>query len=74
MTHRDLERRLRELEKDVQDEDGEMVVVFEEPETGDWYDDPPRQGGERIDEAPRNADPLIVIRETLVESDWSPDR
>lgn len=52
---------------------GGLAVVFEDPDTGDWFDGPLADDAEPVDEAAvADADPLVVIRREVVETDWEP--
>jgi len=71
---RDLERRLDDLADGV--DDRPPMVVWEDPETGGWYDSPPLRGeADRVDREALEAAPrmIIAISETVVETEWSRD-
>lgn len=66
----------RELERDLEDLEASesntsawqgVGIVYEDPETGEWYDDP-AMDGDPVD--PEAADPLVVISDTVIETDW----
>lgn len=57
---REIERLLDELEPDG-DDDGQ-VVVWEDPETGEWYDTPDRSG-ESVDP---DGEVDVVVRRSVV--------
>lgn len=72
MTDRnDLWNRLEELENDLRAGDGEeFLVVFEDADTGEWTDS---RGGDPIDRDELDDEPDVIIRDTVVETDWSGD-
>lgn len=67
---REVERRIEELLESTDTvADDRRLVVFEDPDTGEWYDDPALDG----EPVPDGADPKIVFREEVVETEWTPD-
>lgn len=68
-SRREIENAVEDLAPD--DETDEWVgVVTEHPETGEWYRSPDDE--EPIGpEVAEQADPLMIITETVVETDWS---
>jgi hypothetical protein len=66
---RDIEQALDDLDAE-QEAGGRPQIVHADPETGEWYADPDLTEGP-IEKA--NADPVMVIEETIVETDWEPD-
>jgi hypothetical protein len=69
---RDVKRALDDLETELEDEetDSQPYIVHADPETDEWYEDPELTEGP-IEKA--NADPVMVVEETIVETDWEPD-
>jgi hypothetical protein len=66
---RDIEQALDHLDGE-EETDGRPLVVHADPETDEWYEDPELTEGP-IEKA--NADPVMVVEETIVETDWEPD-
>ena len=66
-------RSKREIERAVDELDGgddtvaPEAIVWEHPETGDWYADA-EMDGEPLD--PDDVDPVMIIQETIVETSW----
>jgi hypothetical protein len=68
---REVERRVEALlDGTAPVADDRRLVVFADPETGAWYDDPALEG-EPIEKS--DADPKIVFREEVVETEWTPE-
>jgi hypothetical protein len=68
---REIERRFEDLLEGTDTvADDRHLAVFEDPETGEWYDDPALDG-EPIEKT--DADPMAVFCEEVVETEWTPD-
>jgi hypothetical protein len=64
----------REIERELDDiDDGETgssvdrVLVHQDPETGEWYDDPELTDGPLDKDS---TDPLMVLQKTVVETGY----
>ncbi|KOX94239.1 hypothetical protein [Halorubrum tropicale] len=65
---REIERAIEDLDAESIDDDG-FSVVFEDTETGEWYEEPDLDG-EPLDQD--TVDPTIVWRDDVVETGWEP--
>ena len=63
---REIERAIENLGAESVDDDG-ASVVFEDTETGEWYEEP-NLAGEPLDED--SVDPTVVWRDEVVETGW----
>ena len=57
-TKRDIEKKVSRLDDDRDDSLGAVWIVFEDSETGEWYDDS-HPDGDQVD--PDGVDPLMVL-------------
>jgi len=69
---RELERDLAELAAESTVDAPELAIVHEDPETGEWF----RDADHEEPVAPvvaEQADPLMILSETVVKTSWSGD-
>ena len=66
---REIERVLENLGVPEDEVRGEHAIVHEDPETGEWYPTTDMDGDPLDKDA---VDPLVILRETIVETSWSP--
>ena len=72
-SRREIESDLDELAGEADVDASELMIVHEDPETGEWFHDEDYE--DPIDPAvAEQADPLMILSETVVETDWSRDR
>jgi hypothetical protein len=65
---RELERELDDITDGERHPSGDRMLVHEDPETGDWYDDPGLTDGP-LDKA--SSTPLMVLQETVVKTGYN---
>ena len=69
---RELAATLDELATEAGVDERDTVIVWENPDTGDWYADP--DDDEPIPpETVGGADPLVIMQEQVIETGWSPN-
>ena len=72
-TRHDIKRDLDELTDESTADASGLAIVHEDPETGEWFRDAGHE--EPVDPTvAEQADPLMILSETVVETDWSRDR
>ena len=66
-SRRELESDLESLTVEESHPDGDRMLVHEDPETGEWYEDRDLSVGPLDKDS---TDPLVVLQETVVETGW----
>jgi len=72
-SRRELERDLDELADGSTVDAPELAIVHEDPETGEWFRDADHEDPV-APAAVEQADPLMILSETVVETGWTRDR
>jgi hypothetical protein len=70
-SRRELEKALKELSESLSENSadaGDRILVWEDPDTGEWFDDPDLPEGPLGKDS---TDPLCVITETVVETGYN---
>lgn len=72
-SRRELERAVDDLAPTETDDEESLAIVFEDRETGEWYDDV-GEDAEQVTEADLGAaDPVMVIEKDVLKTDLEDD-
>jgi len=71
-SRRELENDLDELTDGSGTGPSDLMIVHEDPETGEWFRDAEHEDPVAPAVA-EQADPLMIVCETVVETDWDPE-